>query len=168
MHPTLRNILLIVSGVILIGGALSLVNLEKIAPTDLATFINQIQDDKIREIMVRGTKLEVTLKDGSKETVDKESNESLSELLKNYNVDPEKTRSIKTTVKEQSGFGYWAGALLPSVVSFALFLVLMIFFFKQVQGQNNHALSFGQSTAKETPKDDKSKIPDKSISQSSN
>ena len=158
MNQTLRTVLLIISGVILIGGALSLVNLEKTPSTDIASFVSQVQESKVQEIVVHGTKMDVTLKDGSKETVDKEPSESLSTLFKNYTIDPEKTRAIKTTIKDQSGVGYWASALLPSVLSFGLLLGLMFFFFRQVQGQNNRALSFGQSTAKETPKGEKGKI----------
>ncbi|MBM3204601.1 ATP-dependent metallopeptidase FtsH/Yme1/Tma family protein [Candidatus Uhrbacteria bacterium] len=158
MNPTLRNVLLIVGTVILVGATLSLVNLDKTPTLDMGTFVSHVQEGKVKEVEVRGSKLNVTLTDGSKATVDKESNDSLSELLRNYGVDAQKAREIRTTIKDSSGAGYWLGVILPTLIPFLLIFGLMFFFFRQVQGQNNRAMSFGQSTARETQKDTKDKI----------
>ncbi len=158
MNPTLRNTLLILGTVLLVGILFSFVNIEKTPSMDVGTFVSRVQEGKVQEVVVRGQKLEVTLTDGTKSEVDKESSESLSTLLSNYGVAAEKARSIKTTVKGASGIGYWSSALLPTIIPFLLIFGLMFFFFRQVQGQNNRALTFGQSGARETPKGDKDKI----------
>ncbi|MSR85653.1 ATP-dependent metallopeptidase FtsH/Yme1/Tma family protein [Candidatus Uhrbacteria bacterium] len=158
MSPTWRNILLVGAIIFLVGGALSLVNLSEPKTLDVGTFVSHVQAGKVKEIVIEDQKLKVTLTDDSQVVVAKESSESLSSLLKNYGVDPEKARGIKTTVKQATGIGYWAGAVLPTVIPFLLIFGLMFFFFRQVQGQNNRAMSFGQSTARETDKGKKDKI----------
>ena len=150
MTTTVKNILLMLGALVLIGVALATINLDTTQKEDIGTFVSQVQNGQVEEVVVDGQKMTVTLKDGKKAIVDKEPTESLSELLKNYNVDPEKARTIKTTIKTGSGAGYWAGAILPSLIPFALTFALMIFLFRQVQGQNNKAMTFGQSGARET------------------
>ncbi len=158
MNVTTRNILVMLATLVLVGGIFSMVTIENPKTLDVGTFVSRVQDGQVTQVAVQGSKLDVTFKDGTKASVDKESNESFSELLRNYGVDAEKARQIQVTVKEQSGLGYWAGAVLPTLIPFLLVFGLMFFFFRQIQGQNNRAMSFGQSSAKETPKDDKSKV----------
>lgn len=158
MNPTLRNILIICGAIILIGGAFSLVNFDNTKSIDVGTFISDVQNGSVKEIVVHSDKLDVTLQDGDKVNVDKETSETLSEMFKNYDVNPDKTRAIKTTIKDTSGLSYWTSAILPSAISFILIVGIMLFFFRQIQGQNNRAMSFGQSTARETPKGEKDKI----------
>ncbi len=152
MNATLRNILLAVAAVLIVGGGLAMVNLDPVKKVDVSTFINQVQSGQISEIIVEGQQLKVTYQDKTTATVDKEPGESLSELFKNYNVDSEKTKAIKTTVKTNSGAGYWAAVLLPNIIPLILVFALMWFLFRQAQGQNNKAMSFGQANARELPK----------------
>ncbi|MCE9585773.1 ATP-dependent zinc metalloprotease FtsH [Candidatus Uhrbacteria bacterium] len=153
MNPTLRNVLLISGALVLIIVALASINLPSDKTLDQATFASRLDKGEVTEIIVRGNRMEVTLSDKSVVFVDKEAQTSVPEMLQSYGVDPEKARNIKTTVKEPSGFAYWGGILLQSLIPLILIFALMMFFFRQVQGQNNRAMSFGQSTARETSKD---------------
>ncbi len=152
MNTTLRNILLAVGAVLVVGIGLAMVNLQPSKKVDVTTFINQVQNGQVTEIVVEGQQLDVTYQDKSTAVVDKEPGEPLSELFKNYNVDSEKTKAIKTTVKTNSGIGYWAALLLSNVFPLILVFVLMWFLFRQAQGQNNKAMSFGQANARELSK----------------
>ncbi|MBP9762493.1 ATP-dependent zinc metalloprotease FtsH [Patescibacteria group bacterium] len=152
MNASLRNILLAVAAVLIVGGGLAMVNLDPAKKVDVTSFITQVQNGQVSEITVEGQQLKVTYQDKTTAVVDKEPGESLSELFKNYNVDSEKTKAIKTTVKTNSGAGYWAAALLPNIIPLILVFVLMWFLFRQAQGQNNKAMSFGQANARELPK----------------
>jgi cell division protease FtsH len=152
MNASLRNILLAVAAVLIVGGGLAMVNLNPAKNVDVTSFINQVQSGQVSEIVVEGQQLKVTYQDKTTAVVDKEPGESLSELFKNYNVSDDKTRAIKTTIKTNSGAGYWAAALLPNLIPLILVFVLMWFLFRQAQGQNNKAMSFGQANARELPK----------------
>ncbi|MCC6563908.1 AAA family ATPase, partial [Candidatus Uhrbacteria bacterium] len=129
-----------------------MVNLEPKNQLDLAGFANKVRDGQVQEIVLRGNRMEVTLTDNTKFFVDKEESISVSELLKNYGIDEETSRGIKTTVKEPSGVAFWGSIALQTLLPLILIFALMMFFFRQVQGQNNRAMNFGQSTARETPK----------------
>jgi cell division protease FtsH len=157
MSSTLRNILIVAASVVLIG-VLAMINIKPAPTMDVGTFVTNVESGKIKEVVVTGSKVEATLQDDSKVTIDKEPGDSISELLKNYGVDPAKARALKTTIKEPSGVGYWTSVILPTFVPFLLVLGIMFFFFRQVQGQNNRAMTFGQSTARETAPGGKDKI----------
>ena len=158
MQNSTRNILIILFSIAMIGGGLSLINLPDAKTMDVGTFVSNVQEGKVKEVTVVGTKLEVLLTDDTKVMVAKESAESLSELLRNYGVDAEKARNIITTVKEATGWSYWSSVILPTLIPFVIVLALMLFFFRQVQSQNNKAMSFGQAGARETKPDQKDKI----------
>lgn len=158
MNHTKKNILLFVGAILLVGAALAAINLESTKKTDLTSVARSVQEGKVASLVVRGSKIEATMKDGSKLESAKESTESLSELLKNYGVDPEKARGVPVEVKELSGLAYWTGVILPNVLPFLIVFGIMWFFLRNVQGQNNRALMFGQSSAREIQKDAKDRV----------
>ncbi len=129
----------------------------------IEALINQINSDKVSEIVVSGDKLTVTLKDNTKEMVAKESNESLSSLLNNYKVDPAKSTAIKISIKEASGWDYFLINILPFLLPFILVGVFIFFMMRGVSGANSRAMSFGQSTAKDFKPDDKNKTTFKDV-----
>jgi len=129
----------------------------------IEALINQINNDKVSEIVVSGNKLAVTLKDGSKETVAKEPTESLSALLSNYKVDPAKSTAIKISVKEETGWEYFLVNIAPFLLPFVLVGVFIFFMLRGVQGANSRAMSFGQSTAKDFKPDEKNRTTFKDV-----
>lgn len=164
MNKNLRTILLFVGSLILVGSLLAMVNLDEPTQMDVATLAAKVQEGSVESVIVRDpSKLEIILKDGSKATVTKETSVSFSELLSNYGVDADKARAVKTDVQERSGAAYWAGVILPNLLPLLLLLGIMWFFLRQVQGQNNRAMSFGQSTAREIPKGRTDKVTFKDV-----
>ncbi len=129
----------------------------------IEALINQINSDKVSEIVVSGNKLTVTLKDNSKETVAKEPNDTLSSLLNNYKVDPAKSTAIKISVKEETGWDYFLVNILPFLLPFLLVGVFIFFMLRGVQGANSRAMSFGQSTAKDFKPDEKNRTTFKDV-----
>lgn len=152
MNKTLRNILLVVGALVLVMAALATMSLETPKTLDVATFASRVERGEVKELVVEGNKIKATFTDDSTAEIDKEPTISISELLANYGVSAERIRATPTTIKEPSGAGYWAGIFVQAFLPIILIFGLMLFFFRQVQGQNNRALSFGQSTARETPK----------------
>ncbi len=133
-------------------------DVEKIERVGMETFINQINNEEIEEIVVEGTKMEILLKTQEKETVKKESQDSFSELMRNFGISQEKITKIKINIKEEEGMSDWMTIILPFVFPFLLIGVFIYFMLKGVQGANSKAMMFGQSGAKEFHKDDKNKI----------
>ncbi|MCU0679379.1 MAG: ATP-dependent zinc metalloprotease FtsH [Planctomycetes bacterium] len=125
--------------------------------------ISQIDRGEVSAITVKGNTLSVTLKDNTEQTVKKEVNETLSELLNNYGVDKTKLTAIKIEVKENEGLSYWLGAILPFLLPFLLIGAFIYFMMRSVQGANTRAMMFGQSQAKEFGQDSKEKITFKDV-----
>jgi len=161
----LKNFLVFLIIFLIIAAIFSTYNASTEKPEEigLEKLISQIEDEQVTQIIVKEGKLEIELIDGTKQISKKETTESLSTLLKNYNVDPEKTKKVKIEVKESEGFGFWALTLLPFLIPFVLIVVFIWLMMRQVQGANTKALSFGQSRAREMHQKGKAKITFKDV-----
>ncbi len=163
MNQTTKTIAIFIGALIVVGIGLSFVSLDTSQKVDITTLASDIQSGKIKSVTVQGTEIKAVTTEDKKITSTKESNESFSEIMKNYNVDPEKARAVPVEIKEPGGAAYWAAAILPTLIPLLLVVALMWFFFRQVQGQNNKAMMFGQSGARESGKDDKDKVSFKDV-----
>ena len=122
---------------------------DKPATINLTQLLSQIDEGKIESITIKNNQLDIKLTDGTKQILDKEPSESLSTLLKNYNVDTGKLKNISIDVKAESGTKFWASMILPFLIPLLFILGFFWFMMRQAQGANNKALSFGQSRARE-------------------
>jgi len=118
---------------------------EDIALTDL---VSKINNGEVGEIVVQGSSLDIKLKDGTVLTSKKEEAASLTETLTNFGVAQDKLLSFKHTEKDPSGFAFWFGALLPTILTIVFILAFIWFMGRQVQRSNVQALGFGQSRAR--------------------
>lgn len=158
MNQTFRNVIIFLIAIGLVGVTLAFFNVDTAQKLDLSALAQKIDEEQVSGIVVRGSKVEVTLKDGTKAEIQKESGESLSALLNNYGVAPEKIRAVPIEVQENSGAAYWAGVILPNLLPLLLLIGIMWLFFRQVQGQNTRAMMFGQSGAREIQKAESKKV----------
>ncbi|MEI6529212.1 MAG: ATP-dependent zinc metalloprotease FtsH [Candidatus Falkowbacteria bacterium] len=165
MKKLIRNFLVLFAVFLLIAAVFSAFsgNTTKSQAVGIETLINQINSDKVSEIVISGNKLLVTLKDNTKESISKEANDSLSTLLNNYKVDPAKSTAIKISVKEESGWDYFLMNIAPFLLPFILVGVFIFFMLRGVQGANSRAMSFGQSTAKDFKPDEKNRTTFKDV-----
>lgn len=125
---------------------------EKIPEVALSTFIDQVKQGEVKEIVVADSKLKIELANGSKEFTFKEADQTVSELLEG--VPEEKRLALKITVEDSDATNFWLN-LFISVLPFLLIVGFFLFMFRQAQGANNQALSFGRSRAKMYEKGEK-------------
>ncbi|MES2023085.1 MAG: ATP-dependent zinc metalloprotease FtsH [Patescibacteria group bacterium] len=133
----------------------------EVSISDLA---KSVSAGEVKGITVETDKLSIEYKNGDKKTAKKEIESSLSQTLFNYGVKPEAVQATEITVKDDSGFIFWAGNIIP----FLLPVLFVIFFFwylsKQVKGAGMQAFSFGQSKARITdPNDNNNKVTFKDV-----
>lgn len=126
-------------------------------------FIEHVNNENVEKVVVEGAEMEVTLKDGAEIQVKKESGETLSELLSNYDVSKERILGINVQVKENEGLDYWLVTVLPFLLPFLLIAGFIYFMMRSAQGANSRAMMFGQSQAKEVPRDRKDKVTFKDV-----
>lgn len=128
---------------------------EKVSVSQIA---EQVQNDEVKEIIVRGNELEVTYTDETRVhgEAKKETDAPITETLKNLGVSAEDLQSVTIDVQDQTGFTYWLTTLAPFLFPI-LFLILIIWFFtRSMRGAGMQALNFGSSKARVTDPDDSS------------
>jgi len=136
---------------------------SEVAKVGIEAMIQSINQDQVKSLVVSGNTVKIELKDGSRQIVQKEPSESLSSLLSNFQVAPDKLAAVAISVQEPSGWSYWLGELLPFILPLILVALLFFFMMRSAQGMNSKAMSFGQSNAKDFNLDNKNQITFKDV-----
>ncbi len=160
-----KNIIFFIASVLIIGALFSLYNFDASSkqPADLQKMVAQINDEKVEKVEVFGNELNVTLLDGTILVVKKEAGSSFTDIMSGYNVAPEKLQKFSLEVKDEEGWGYFASNILPYLFPVLLIVLFFWFMFRQIQGANRSAMSFGQSQARENKPNDKNRITFKNV-----
>src|SRR3989344_2010102 len=98
---------------------------EQKKETSLSQLMEDINQEKIKKIVVSGNNIQITYQDDSKAQTKKETEASFSETLANYGISREKISKIDFEVQEERGLSFWLGPI--SVFLFPL-LILGLFF----------------------------------------
>lgn len=114
----------------------------------LSELANDINTGKVGSIVVRDSKLEITLMDSTKLESRKEAEASLTATLKNYGVSEEKMRNVSVEIKDPTGILFWLGVSLPFLIPLLLIVAFFWFTARQVQRSSVQAFTFGQSRAR--------------------
>ena len=136
--------------IIIAGGALFFnvfYRPEGLATVPLNEVAQEAKKGDIKEIVVSGDELTVTLASGEKVRSHKDRTSDITEVLRNLGVTENQLSNISLQFKEPSGFGNWIG-LLASFLPVILFGGLLFFMMRQAQSGNSQALSFGKSRAR--------------------
>ncbi len=130
-------------------------NPKEIPEVSISELAKSVSLGEVKSITVEADKLNIEYKNGEIKKSKKETESSLSQTLFNYGVSTDALASAEIKVKNETGFLFWLGNLLP----FLLPLVFIIFIFwylsRQVKGSGMQAFTFGQSRAKIIDPNDK-------------
>jgi cell division protease FtsH len=109
----------------------------------------EIRKGTVEKIVEDENSLTVTLKNGQEKTSTKESGTSLVEQLVNYGVTSEELNAANVSIEVKQP-GPWVNilSLLGYVLPFLIVGVAFFLIFRQAQGSNNTAMSFGKSRAR--------------------
>ncbi len=150
MKSLFKNLIIFFLVFLVIAGIFSTFDASsKTKTVGLNVLVSQINSDQVKTINIEGDKLAIGLKDGSKESVKKEANGSLTSMLKDFGITPEKMASISINVKEESLWNYILINILPFLLPFILVVLFLMYTMRGVSGMNSKAMSFGQSNAKD-------------------
>ncbi len=109
----------------------------------LNEIIQLIKDEEVQNITVKGNSIEVQKKDGTELITEKEEGVSFSEIMAAHelNIDdiPGEYKVERPTP--------W-GEILPTVISIAFPVLILVFFLSRLKGAGGDILSFGKSKAK--------------------
>lgn len=122
---------------------------EKVGISQLITYIN---DEVVAKIEIKSNIITATLNNEEQKTITKESGESFSDLVANYNIDNEKLSHIDIIIQDDPANSLFLGTILPFIIPFLLIGGFIWFMMRQVQGANSKAMSFGQALTKDASK----------------
>ncbi len=161
MNSLIRNFVLIILSLLLIAGIMSSVIHKDNQPqkSGVNALVEGIEKGEIKKIEVMGDTVLAYPVDENAKTLEvkKELGQSFSELMKDYEVSQEKLKQVSVEVKQQTGWRLWLGQALPYILPILIIVGILFFMTRQVQGANNRAMGFGQSSAKQARQDDQNK-----------
>jgi len=166
MKNLAKNLLIAFLAFITIAAFFALFNEtgEKKENVSLSKLVEQINQEQVSTITIRGDKLEIELKDGKIEKATKEKEASLTESLKNYDVDSKKLGLVNLEVKQESGFAFWAAAILPFLLPLLIIGFFFWFMLRGAQRGQMQAFTFGRSKARLVgPQDKKNRVTFKDV-----
>ncbi|MFA5644086.1 MAG: ATP-dependent zinc metalloprotease FtsH [Patescibacteria group bacterium] len=165
MKTIFKNFLILFFAFLIIASIFSIFSQNKTQPENIGIndLISLINDEKISQIVVTGSKMNVTLDSGDKKVVEKEVSDSLSSLLYNFSVDSQKISRIDIKVKDDDSFGAMVVSILPFLIPFLLVVIFLYFMMRGVSGANSKAMMFGQSQAREFDSKQKNKVTFKDV-----
>lgn len=115
---------------------------ERLSLNQLAEKINA---GGVQKITVNGNILNIELTNGQKAVSQKETETGLSETLKNYGITPEQMSKVAIEIQDESGFRFWLGILIPTLLPLIIIGVFFWLMFRQARTGVNQAFSFGRS-----------------------
>jgi cell division protease FtsH len=128
---------------------------KEIPEVSISDLAKSVSLGEVKSITVEADKLNIEYNNGEIKKSKKETESSLSQTLFNYGVSTDALASAEIKVKNETGFLFWLGNLLPFLLP--LFFIFFIFWYlsRQVKGSGMQAFTFGQSRAKIIDPNDK-------------
>jgi cell division protease FtsH len=153
MNNFLKHLLLILALFFLISFFFSRVSLAPEKTISLSELVKEINDGKVKQIIISGNSIEIFYEDGTKAKSKKEIESSLSETLINLGVNKEKLASVNFQVKEVENIWNVLGPFLFSFLPFLILVFLLWNLFKQARSGTSQIFDFTKARAKILGKD---------------
>jgi len=111
----------------------------------LTRVVQLVGEGQVASIEINGDDLNVALTDESQLIAKKEAGLGITESLVNLGLTPEQLSAVEIETVEESGFKYWAGILIPTLLPLLIFVAIFYFIFRQARGGVNQAFTFGKA-----------------------
>ena len=146
-HNFYKNLLWAISSLIVFSLIFSSLMGNTKTPKEISVgeLASKIDSGEVAQIQINGEKLAITLKDKTEVTAKKETDASLTETLKNLGVDTVALQKVELKVEDQSGWQFWAGILIPTLIPVIIIGFIFFFMFRQAKSGVNQAFNFGRS-----------------------
>ncbi len=142
-----KNILWAIVTLLFISFLFSLFAAPAKAPISLSLnqLVDKINAGQVKQIKVNGNDLSITLTDGSQAIAEKETENGISETLKNLNVSSTALASVDLEVQTQSGWVFWAETLASSLLPILAIGIIFWLMFRGARSGANQVFNFGRS-----------------------
>ncbi|MBI2888789.1 MAG: ATP-dependent zinc metalloprotease FtsH [Candidatus Liptonbacteria bacterium] len=123
---------------------------EKLSLSQLA---QRVAAGEVKEIAVNGDDLVIKLQNDKTANSKKETEAGLTETFKNLGVSADAIQKVSVTVQGPSGFQFWAGILIPTLLPIFAIGFFFWLMFRQARTGASQAFSFGRSNVRLTAPD---------------
>lgn len=150
MSKIIKNILLVLIGLLILSLVVAtFTSNSEVKTVPLSDITTLLKEDKVETIEVNASTLETKVKDSDTKL---KSNIGARTEIPQYFIDSgvstDQVSKIKIEFKTPGTASQVAGAILPFLIPFVLIALFIYFLMRQVQGSNNRAMTFGQSSVK--------------------
>lgn len=111
----------------------------------LSELAAKVASGDVTQIRINGNDLNIKLKDNTDAVSQKEDGVGLADTLKNFGIEPATLAKVDVAVESQSGWQFWAGILIPTLLPLIIIGVIFWLMFRQAKTGVNQAFSFGRS-----------------------
>ena len=137
-------IFLIVSGIF----AIFTQPFEEEKEVSLTQLVEDINQEKVKQIVVSGNDLAITYQDDTKAKSKKEIESAFSQSLVNYGVNQEKFKKVAIEAKEERGLTYWLGPISLFLFPLLIFGLFFWLIFRQAKSGAMQAFNFSKARAR--------------------
>lgn len=117
----------------------------------------------VSEIKVSGDELTALYEGGVEKLSKKEAGTAFTTTLTNYGVLPEALAKVDIQVENNEGILFWLASLAPILLPIIFIVFFLWFLSRQVKGAGMQAFTFGQSKARLSTPNDKSRVTFKDV-----
>lgn len=130
---------------------------ERQAP--ISELVQRLTAKEITSIVVTENRIHAKLTSGETIQSLKEPQETFGEVISSYGVPDEALQNVSIDVREPSGLvSFLTSSFLPFILPLLVIGFIVFIMFRQIQGVNQRAMSFGQSGAREMKPDEKNRV----------
>jgi cell division protease FtsH len=150
MWKIIRNILITLILFLLITAGISALSGDsKVKPVSISEIVNLVNGGRVESVEVDQDRVVATVKESdTKLSASLGQNTEFITLLKDSGVSAEGIRALQIEYKQPGWGSSILANVLPILLPFLLISLFIYFLMRQVQGTNNRAMSFGQSSVK--------------------
>ncbi|HVY67559.1 MAG TPA: ATP-dependent zinc metalloprotease FtsH, partial [Patescibacteria group bacterium] len=150
MGKIVKNIILILLGFLLITGIFAAFSSDnKTKTVSITEIVNLVDQQKVDTLTIGDDSVTAKVKDSDTQEAAKLGSNNFFDILKDSGVSSDKIRAISNIEITTSSFASTlTGTILPILIPFLLVSLFIYFLMRQVQGSNNRAMSFGQSSVR--------------------
>jgi cell division protease FtsH len=150
MGKIIKQIVLVLIGFLVIFAVYAAINNQGSAKNvSLSEIRDLIDQEKISSITVESSSITAVRKDSNdKLKASIGQNTQIPQFFKDNGISQDKLAKLNIEFKNGSTAGTIAGTVLPFLLPLILIGLFIYFLMRQVQGTNNRALTFGQSSAR--------------------
>ena len=150
MKNLFKNLIFIILIFLIVSGVFTLFkgSSEEEKEISLSQLVQEINQEKIKQITVSGNDLSIIYQDDSKALSQKETEAALSESLTNYGVDKTKLAKVIVEAKDADDIWGWLWPVLLLVLPLLLFVFFFWFIFRQARSGVGQAFDFTKAKAR--------------------